>query len=58
MSSWNSHLPEEIKYRKVIGHGLNKEELEKVAKGTVKEIKKIESRGLMAQPQPTQQEIM
>ena len=36
----------------------NKEELEKVAKGTVKEIKKIESRGLMAQPQPTQQEIM
>ena len=36
----------------------NKEELEKVAKGTVKEIKKIESRGLMSQPQPTQQEIM
>tara|TARA_Y100001933_G_scaffold123615_1_gene123374 strand:- start:79 stop:594 length:516 start_codon:yes stop_codon:yes gene_type:complete len=29
MSSWDSYLPETKKYRKVIGHGLNKEELEK-----------------------------
>ena len=29
MSSWDSHLPEEKKYKKVIGHGLNKQELEK-----------------------------
>ena len=29
MSSWDSYLPEEKKYKKVIGHGLNKEELEK-----------------------------
>ena len=28
MSSWVSHLPENIKYKKVIGHGLNKKELE------------------------------
>ena len=27
MSSWVSHLPNEIKFRKVIGHGLNEEEL-------------------------------
>ena len=29
MSSWDSYLPTNIKYKKVIGHGLNKEELEK-----------------------------
>ena len=29
MSSWDSFLPKEIKYEKVIGHGLNKQELEK-----------------------------
>ncbi len=29
MSSWVSHLPTDIKYKKVIGHGLNKIELEK-----------------------------
>ncbi len=29
MSSWTSHLPEEISYRKVIGHGMNSAELEK-----------------------------
>ena len=29
MSSWDSYLPEEKKYKKVIGHGLNKQELEK-----------------------------
>ena len=29
MSSWDSYLPLEKKYRKVIGHGLNKQELEK-----------------------------
>ncbi len=28
MSSWVSHLPEEKLYKKVIGHGLNKQELE------------------------------
>ncbi len=28
MSSWNSHLPNEIKYKKVLGHGLNAAELE------------------------------
>ena len=28
MSSWVSHLPEEIAYDEVIGHGLNDEELE------------------------------
>ena len=28
MSSWDSYLPRNIKYKKVIGHGLNKEELE------------------------------
>jgi SAM-dependent methyltransferase len=27
MSSWVSHLPEEVRYQKVIGHGLNAEEL-------------------------------
>lgn len=27
MSSWVSHLPSDIKYKKVIGHGLNKDEL-------------------------------
>ncbi len=27
MSSWTSHLPEDILYKKVIGHGLNLEEL-------------------------------
>ena len=27
MSSWVSHLPEEVTYREVIGHGLNAEEL-------------------------------
>lgn len=27
MSSWISHLPEEIKYKKVVGHGLNAQEL-------------------------------
>ena len=29
MSSWDSYLPKNIKFKKVIGHGLNKEELEK-----------------------------
>lgn len=29
MSSWVSHLPEEITYRSVIGHGLNAEELQR-----------------------------
>ena len=29
MSSWDSYLPLEKKYKKVIGHGLNKEELKK-----------------------------
>lgn len=29
MSSWVSHLPEEIPFQKVIGHGLNAEELAK-----------------------------
>ncbi len=29
MSSWDSYLPREKKYNKVIGHGLNKKELEK-----------------------------
>ena len=29
MSSWDSYLPQEKKYKKVIGHGLNKEELER-----------------------------
>ncbi len=28
MSSWISHLPKEIKYKRVIGHGLNANELE------------------------------
>lgn len=27
MSSWISHLPEEIRYKKVVGHGLNAQEL-------------------------------
>ena len=29
MSSWDSYLPRNFKYKKVIGHGLNKEELER-----------------------------
>ena len=29
MSSWDSYLPSEKKYKQVIGHGLNKDELEK-----------------------------
>ena len=29
MSSWDSYLPKNIKYNKVIGHGLNKEELQR-----------------------------
>ena len=29
MSSWDSYLPSEKKYKKVIGHGLNRKELEK-----------------------------
>ena len=29
MSSWDSYLPKDKKYKKVIGHGLNKKELEK-----------------------------
>ena len=29
MSSWDSYLPQEKKYKQVIGHGLNKKELEK-----------------------------
>ena len=29
MSSWDSYLPSENKYKKVIGHGLNKQELDK-----------------------------
>ena len=29
MSSWDSYLPRDIRYKKVIGHGLNKEELER-----------------------------
>ena len=29
MSSWDSYLPSEKKFKKVIGHGLNKDELEK-----------------------------
>lgn len=27
MSSWISHLPEQVKYKKVVGHGLNAQEL-------------------------------
>ncbi|KAG8384893.1 hypothetical protein BUALT_Bualt04G0165600 [Buddleja alternifolia] len=27
MSSWISHLPQEVKYKKVVGHGLNAQEL-------------------------------
>ncbi|KAK6798817.1 hypothetical protein RDI58_006520 [Solanum bulbocastanum] len=27
MSSWVSHLPQEVKYKKVVGHGLNAQEL-------------------------------
>lgn len=29
MSSWISHLPEEVKYKRVVGHGLNAQELAK-----------------------------
>ena len=29
MSSWDSYLPDDKKYKKVIGHGLNKQELER-----------------------------
>ena len=29
MSSWDSYLPSSKKYKKIIGHGLNKDELEK-----------------------------
>ncbi len=29
MSSWVSHLPDDVKYQRIIGHGLNKVELEK-----------------------------
>lgn len=29
MSSWISHLPEEVIYKKVVGHGLNAQELAK-----------------------------
>ena len=29
MSSWDSYLPNDIKYKKIIGHGLNKEELDR-----------------------------
>ncbi len=29
MSSWDSYLPKEINYSKIVGHGLNREELEK-----------------------------
>ena len=29
MSSWDSYLPENKKFKKVIGHGLNREELER-----------------------------
>ena len=29
MSSWDSYLPRNLKYKKIIGHGLNKEELER-----------------------------
>lgn len=29
MSSWVSHLPEEVEYKKVVGHGLNAQELAK-----------------------------
>ena len=29
MSSWDSYLPKEKKFKKVIGHGLNKQELER-----------------------------
>ncbi|KAF9590642.1 hypothetical protein IFM89_035960 [Coptis chinensis] len=29
MSSWISHLPCEVKYKKVVGHGLNAQELAK-----------------------------
>ena len=29
MSSWDSYLPKDKKYKKIIGHGLNKQELEK-----------------------------
>ncbi len=29
MSSWDSYLPKELSYKKVIGHGLNNEELER-----------------------------
>ena len=29
MSSWDSYLPRKFKYKKVIGHGLNKEELQR-----------------------------
>ena len=29
MSSWDSYLPENLEYKKVVGHGLNKEELER-----------------------------
>ena len=27
MSSWVSHLPEEVRYRRVIGHGMNAQEV-------------------------------
>ena len=29
MSSWDSYLPKGKKYKKIIGHGLNKQELER-----------------------------
>lgn len=29
MSSWVSHLPSEVKYKRVVGHGLNAQELAK-----------------------------
>ena len=29
MSSWDSYLPKDLKYKKVIGHGLNEEELKR-----------------------------
>ena len=29
MSSWDTHLPSDLKYKEVIGHGLNQQELER-----------------------------
>jgi Methyltransferase domain len=53
MSSWISHLPKDVKYSRVDGHGLNREELEKNPQLTDFKVQDLNTMPYLAFPSDT-----